>query len=68
VPGNPEQEGPNASERRRLINWRHTGAFQHIGYPSVAQMPDGTVVASYHEWDTGDRPLQFVLCTRFRVD
>jgi sialidase-1 len=33
----------------------------------VAQLPDGTIVASYHEWDEADRPLQFVLCTRFRL-
>ena len=68
VPGNPDAEGPDSSARRRRINWRHPGPYQHIGYPSVAQLPDGTVVASYHEWDDADRPLQFVLCTRFRVD
>lgn len=68
VPGNPATEGPNASARRRRINWNHPGAYQHIGYPSVAQTPDGTIVASYHEWDDGERPLQFVLCTRFRLD
>ena len=68
VPGNPADEGPNASARRRRINWNHPGAYQHIGYPSVAQTPDGTIVASYHEWNQGDRPLQFVLCTRFQLD
>jgi hypothetical protein len=67
VPGNPDAEGPNASARRRRIDWRHPGPYQHIGYPSVAQLPDGTIVASYHEWDEADRPLQFVLCTRFRL-
>jgi hypothetical protein len=68
VPGNPETERPEASQRRRRIDWRHPGPYQHIGYPSVAQAPDGTIVASYHEWDDADRPLQFVLCTRFRLD
>ncbi len=68
VPGNPATERPDASARRRRIDWRHPGPYQHIGYPSVAQLPDGTIVASYHEWDDADRPLQFVLCTRFRLD
>ncbi|HLZ84140.1 MAG TPA: sialidase family protein [Caulobacteraceae bacterium] len=68
VPGNPAAEAPNASARRRRIDWSHPGVYQHIGYPSVAQLPDGTVVASYHEWDEGDRPLQYVLCTRFKVE
>jgi hypothetical protein len=30
-------------------------------------MPDGTIVASYHEWGEGERPLQYVLCTRFEL-
>jgi len=53
--------------RRGRIDWKHPGAFQHIGYPSVAQMPDGTIVASYHEWNEEERPLQYVRCTRFRL-
>ena len=32
------------------IDWNNPGIYQHIGYPSVVQMPDGTIVASYHEW------------------
>ena len=69
VPGNPDTEAPpTPAPGAGRIDWRHPGPYQHIGYPSVAQMPDGTVVASYHEWDDADRPLQFVLCTRFRVD
>ncbi len=49
------------------VDWHNPGVYQHIGYPSVAQMPDGTVVCSYHEWSDDPKPLQFVLCTRFRV-
>ena len=30
-------------------------------------MPDGTMVASYHEWDDAERPLQYVRTTRFRL-
>jgi sialidase-1 len=66
VPGNVESDA-RAAHRGRRINWRHPGAYQHIGYPSVAQLPDGTIVASYHEWSNDERPLQYVLCTRFRL-
>jgi sialidase-1 len=30
-------------------------------------MPDGTIVASYHEWSDEAEPLQYVRCTRFRL-
>ena len=53
--------------RSRGIDWSHPGAFQHIGYPSVLQLPDGTLLASYHEWADAERPLQEVRCTRFRL-
>jgi sialidase-1 len=41
--------------------------YWHIGYPSVVQLPDGTVVAAYHEYSEDDRPIQYLMCTRFRV-
>ena len=28
---------------------------------------DGTIVCAYHEWSEEAKPLQYVLCTRFRV-
>lgn len=46
----------------------HAGIYQHIGYPSVVQMSDGTVVCSYHEWSEDENPVQYVRCTRFRLD
>ena len=49
------------------IDWHNPGVYQHIGYPSVTQTPDGTVAACYHEWNEADDPLQIVRCTRFRV-
>ena len=49
------------------INWHHPGGYQHIGYPSVTQATDGTVVSSYHEWDDAPEPLQFCVATRFNV-
>jgi hypothetical protein len=65
VPGGPEDATKGG--RRGRIDWKHPGAFQHIGYPSVVQMPDGTIVASYHEWNDAERPLQYVRCTRFKL-
>ncbi len=65
VPGGAEDATKGG--RRGRIDWKHPGAFQHIGYPSVAQMPDGAIVASYHEWNEEERPLQYVRCTRFRL-
>jgi hypothetical protein len=41
--------------------------YWHIGYPTVTQCNDGTVVAAYHEYSKGDRPLQEMWVTRFRV-
>ena len=49
------------------IDYANPGVFQHIGYPTVVQAPDGKVVACYHEWSSEERPLQYVLCTRFDV-
>ena len=49
------------------IDHDNPGLFQHIGYPTVVQAPDGAIVACYHEWGNDRNPLQFVLCTRFRV-
>ena len=49
------------------IDWNHPGVYQHIGYPSVVQLADGTILASYHELSEDERPLQYVRCTRFRL-
>jgi sialidase-1 len=67
VPGGPDDIKSIPNGRRRRIDWRHPGAFQHIGYPSVVEAQDGTIVASYHEWNDEDRPLQYVRCTRFAL-
>ncbi len=49
------------------INWRNPGLYQHIGYPSVVQLGDGSLLAGYHEWTADDNPIQQVLCTRFEL-
>jgi hypothetical protein len=65
--GVPGREGTQSASGRRPINWRNPGQYQHIGYPSVVQLQDETIVASYHEWDDKERPLQYVRATRFRL-
>ena len=75
VPGKTVTDTPGSSRMSPAsgkvegggVDWNHPGVYQHIGYPSVVQMPDGTVVCSYHEWSDDPKPLQYVLCTRFRV-
>ena len=53
--------------RLESINWNHPGPYLHIGYPSVCQLDDGTIVAAYHEWTQEANPVQYVMCTRFRL-
>ncbi len=41
--------------------------YWHTGYPSVAQCPDGTLVAAYHEYSMDDEPIQYMRTTRFQL-
>jgi len=41
--------------------------YWHIGYPTVAQLADGTVVVAYHEYSDDDRPVQYLMCTRLTL-
>ena len=41
--------------------------YWHIGYPSVAQCADGTVVVAYHEYNNDPRPVQDMWVTRFEL-
>jgi len=76
VPGKHEADQPAstmmspASGRMRggRINWKNPGLYQHIGYPSVVQLQDGTLLAGYHEWSEDENPIQYVLCTRFELE
>lgn len=75
VPGKNESEQPASTlidpvsgrKRRGAIDWKNPGLFQHIGYPSVVQMPDDTIVVAYHEWSDDAQPIQYVLNTRFKL-
>jgi hypothetical protein len=40
--------------------------YWHIGYPTVTQCEDGTVVAAYHQYNDEPNPIQCMWVTRFR--
>jgi sialidase-1 len=67
TPGSSRMPPEEGKADAGAINWEHPGVYQHIGYPTVQQMPDGSVVAAYHEWSSDPRPLQYCLATRFEV-
>jgi hypothetical protein len=75
VPGKSTTEKPGSSRMSPSsgrygggdIDWHNPGVYQHIGYPSVVQAKDGTIVCSYHEWSDDPMPLQYVRCTHFRL-
>ena len=67
TPGSSRMTPESGKQRAGGIDWGNPGIYQHIGYPSVAQMPDGTIAAAYHEWDEQEKPLQYVRCTRFTL-
>jgi len=48
-------------------HYENPGIFQHIGYPSVVALEDGSFLAMYHEHTDDARPIQFIASTRFRV-
>lgn len=47
------------------VDFNHPGIYQHIGYPSVAQNPDGSIAMSAHDWTDDPAPLQYLRTTRF---
>ena len=42
--------------------------YWHIGYPTVTQLDDGTIIAAYHEYSDDKPPIQYLRCTRFRLE
>jgi hypothetical protein len=41
--------------------------YWHIGYPTVAQCADGTVVVAYHQYTDDEPPIQCMWVTRLRI-
>jgi len=52
---------------RTLQDMLIMGQYWHIGYPSVTQLEDETVIVAYHEYSDDDMPLQYLMCTRFKL-
>ena len=44
-----------------------SGWYGHIGYPGVAQLKDGTIIAAFHEFSDDKPPIQYLRCTRFKL-
>ncbi len=61
--GDSDTDGHGAG----AIDPNHPGLYQHIGYPSVVQNPDGSIAVSYHEWTEEEVPLQHLRTTRFNL-
>ncbi len=56
-----------ATDINPLVNSLNMAQYWHIGYPSVTQLKDGTVVVAYHEYSSGAQPIQYLMCTRFKL-
>jgi hypothetical protein len=41
--------------------------YWHIGYPTVTQLKDGTIVTAFHEYSDDKSPIQCLRCTRFTL-
>jgi len=41
--------------------------YVHIGYPTVTQLKDGTIIAAFHEYSDDKPPIQYLRCTRFKL-
>jgi len=41
--------------------------YWHIGYPTVTQLKDGTIVTAFHEYSDDKPPIQYLRCTRFTL-
>ncbi|MBD3254550.1 MAG: hypothetical protein GF383_05630 [Candidatus Lokiarchaeota archaeon] len=59
---------PKAGEgSRTLLDMMILMQYWHIGYPSLTQLDDETVIVAYHEYSDDDHPLQYLMCTRFKL-
>ena len=56
------REGGIAKDRTMTGGW-----YAHIGYPTVTQLKDGTIVAAFHEFSDDKPPIQYLRCTRFTL-
>jgi hypothetical protein len=59
---------PGDAKAERFIDQVLYMQYWHIGYPTVTQLDDGTIIAAYHEYSDDERPIQYLRCTRFRLE
>jgi hypothetical protein len=53
--------------RKGGIDFYNPGIYQHIGYPTVVQVPSGAILCLYHEWSDDPQPIQQIMCTKFEL-
>ncbi|MHA2185183.1 MAG: sialidase family protein [Promethearchaeota archaeon] len=41
--------------------------YWHIGYPTVTQLEDETIIVAYHEYSDDEKPLHYLMSTRFKL-
>ncbi len=59
---------PGYERGKKIIEQVVYGQYWHIGYPTVTQLDDGTIIAAYHEYSDNEPPLQYLRVTRFRLE
>lgn len=67
TPGSSAIDPSSGEKASGVVDWENPGLYQHIGYPSVVQLEDGTIVVGYHEWSDDDQPIQYVRTACFRL-
>lgn len=67
APGSSAISPFSGSKSEGAIDPENPGLYQHIGYPSVVQLPDDTIVVGYHEWTDDAQPVQYIRTACFTV-
>lgn len=56
-----------ANEFTIVEGGQHKIAGWHIGYPSTAQLEDGTIVTAYHQFSEDEKPVQHIQCSLYEL-
>jgi hypothetical protein len=67
TPGSARIAPSSGRKRKGMVRYDHPGLYQHIGYPSVTQLADSSILCLYHEWSNDPQPIQYIMSTRFTV-
>jgi len=60
VPEPKPGKGPRTVQDMMIM-----GQYWHIGYPSLTQLEDETIIVAYHEYSMDEQPIQYLMLTRF---